>query len=130
MFRRLHLPLLLWAAVIFVICAIPGNNIPKLSFLEWLRPDKIVHLIVFGILSVFIYRSVTIDPAFAGISSRAFFWSVLISSIYGALIEYLQYSVFINRSGDIRDAAANAIGAWLGMLIYIRYLTGRRKEKS
>ena len=38
-----------------IICAIPGDKIPKLSFLEWLKPDKIVHILVFSVLSPYFF---------------------------------------------------------------------------
>ncbi len=122
MFLRYHLPTLLWALFIMIVCAIPGERIPKLTFLEWLKPDKIVHFLVFGILTILILRSFLDAGTLQWNEKNIFFFAVIISSMYGALVEILQYSVFINRSGDIKDALANTIGAVLGWWMYKRFL--------
>lgn len=123
MFIRYHLPTMLWALFIMIICAIPGDKIPKLTFLEWLKPDKIVHLLVFSVLSIFIIRSL-LDGQLSHLPiKKAGLMAVIISALYGALVEFLQYAVFINRSGDLRDAIANTIGAIIGWWIYKRFLS-------
>lgn len=114
---------MLWALFIMIICAIPGDKIPKLTFLEWLKPDKIVHLLVFSVLSIFIIRSL-LDGQLSHLPiKKAGLMAVIISALYGALVEFLQYAVFINRSGDLRDAIANTIGAIIGWWIYKRFLS-------
>ncbi len=127
MFLRYHLPTLLWALFILTICAIPGNRLPKLSFLEWLKPDKIVHLLVFGVLCILLLRSFLDAHALNLSEKNAVILALGICIVYGALVEFLQYSVFINRSGDVRDAIANSIGAFLGWWVYNRFF---KKQKT
>ncbi|MBK7850755.1 MAG: VanZ family protein [Bacteroidetes bacterium] len=43
---------------------------------------------------------------------------LLLTIFYGILIEILQATVFIHRSGDIRDAIANSIGAFVGLWVF------------
>jgi VanZ family protein len=131
MFLRYHLPTIAWALFILIICAIPGDRIPKMSFLEWLKPDKIVHLLVFALLAILILRSFLETGLTFASEKSAISLAVVLCIAYGALVEFLQYSVFINRSGDIRDAIANALGVWLGWWFYGRYFHGsKRKQKS
>ncbi len=63
---------------------------------------------------------------------NAVLFSLTLSITYGVLVEILQTYVFIQRDGDVRDAIANAIGAFLGVWLYNRM--NRRKllvlEKS
>jgi len=40
---------------------------------------------------------------------------------YGGTIEILQYYVFTGRSGDVKDAIANAIGALLGLWFFRKF---------
>ncbi|MBP6335403.1 MAG: VanZ family protein [Bacteroidia bacterium] len=128
MFYRYHLLTFLWALFILIICAIPGDRIPKLSFLEWLKPDKIVHLLVFAVLCILVLRSF-LNSNLTGIKKKnVVLIAVLLSVFYGALIEYLQYTVFINRSGDVRDAIANTLGVLLGWWIYNRYFEGKKRK--
>ncbi len=128
MFYRYHLLTFLWTLFILIICAIPGDRIPKLSFLEWLKPDKIVHLLVFAVLCILVLRSL-LNSNLTGIKKKnVVLIAVLLSVFYGALIEYLQYTVFINRSGDVRDAIANTLGVLLGWWIYNRYFEGKKRK--
>ncbi len=63
---------------------------------------------------------------------NAVLFSLTLSITYGVLVEVLQTYVFIQRDGDVRDAIANAIGAFLGVWLFKRI--NRRKllvlEKS
>jgi VanZ family protein len=127
MFIRYHLPTLLWALFIMIICAIPGDKIPKLSFLEWLKPDKIVHILVFSVLSILLLRTFLDAKTLNWNEKSIAVFSIVLSSAYGILVEILQYFVFINRSGDVRDAIANTIGAIIGWWIYKRFF---RETKS
>ena len=118
MFLRVHLPTLAWAIFILIICGIPGDKIPEMTFWQWLKPDKIVHLLIFGLLCFLMIRS------FLALNTGSFFYknakmlSLLLTIFYGILIEILQATVFIHRSGDIRDAIANSIGAFVGLWIF------------
>ena len=50
MFKRPLLPGLIWTLLIAVLTLMPGNYIPKVfTFLDWLSPDKIIHLVLFGV---------------------------------------------------------------------------------
>lgn len=112
-----------WAIIILILCSLPGNQFPDLSFLDWLRPDKIVHLILFGAFSFLLMKAFTI-PGRKFILRKVRFWGVIISIAYGALIEVLQQYVIIDRHGDIRDAIANALGAFCGLWLF-NYLYSR-----
>jgi glycopeptide antibiotics resistance protein len=37
--------------------------------------------------------------------------------IYGMIIEVLQYTLTVNRQGDIMDALANSMGAIVGLML-------------
>lgn len=125
MFWRYNRAAFLWAILILILCGLPGSNFPKLSFLDWLRPDKIVHLILFGVQSYLFIIGFSRQDRFAGLRSNAVRWGVLLSISYGAIVEVLQTTIFIGRSGDIRDAMANAIGAFIGLYFFRKY--GKRQ---
>jgi hypothetical protein len=46
---------LLWAIIIFILCATPGKYIPSASWLELLSVDKFVHATMFFILCGLLY---------------------------------------------------------------------------
>ncbi len=123
-------PALLWALIVLLLTGLPGNVFPKItSFWDWLEPDKVVHLFIFGILSFLIlwgYRT----QYFEGKNRYVLVLSsVIISAFYGLITEVLQKYVFIGRSGNIYDFLADTVGALLGWLFFswlfrkkIRYL--------
>jgi VanZ family protein len=117
--RKEFLPALIWALFIFVLCAIPGNKIPEITFWHWLRWDKLVHLFLFGALSLFLLG------ANSEIKKRPLWFKeyclwIVLAIIYGGVIEIMQATLFLQRSGDWRDAMANAIGAISGGYFFSR----------
>lgn len=129
MFRKHYRYALSWAVLVLILCGIPGHDLPKLSFLQWLRPDKIVHLILFGV------QSFLLIPAFQNNGNSEWLrknnkaMAVACSIGYGILVEILQSTIFIGRTGDVRDAIANSIGAFLGLYIF-NYYRKRQQEKN
>jgi len=119
-----------WALLILVLCGIPGKKIPELTFLQWLKPDKVVHLVLFGIQSFLLLRAFRSADGAVWLRQHAVPASLVISIGYGALVEWLQVTVFIDRSGDIRDAAANAAGAVLGAWLFLRRQEGAPGRKD
>ncbi|HRH64813.1 MAG TPA: VanZ family protein [Bacteroidia bacterium] len=128
MFLRFHLPTLAWAIFILIICGIPGDKIPELTFWQWLKPDKIVHLLIFGLLSFLMIRSFRVQSTVDLLRKNSLISALLITIIYGILIEVLQATVFIHRSGDVRDALANSIGAFVGLWAWKRAGTSKHDE--
>lgn len=97
--------------------------------MQWLSPDKIVHLIMFGAFSFLIiwgYRDTYIANAAAG--KRLTIMALVLGTAYGALTEYLQYAVFVNRSGNIFDFMADTLGAVLGTLLFGLCYKKKRKQ--
>ena len=113
-------PALVWSLIILLLTGLPGNFFPDItSFWDWLSPDKVVHLFIFGTLSFLIlfgYRH-----KYTGDRKKKLIWtSIVITILYGALTELMQhYIVFIHRSGNIYDALADMIGAFIGWFAFV-----------
>ncbi len=116
-----------------VIMGMPGNYFPKVvSFWDWLGPDKVIHLIVFGLLSYSMlwgYRKRLMSNDISFIK-KSFLLTLLLSVSYGALTELLQKYVFINRFGSIYDFIADAIGCVLGVITYFFYFKKKVKKNK
>ena len=114
-------PGLIISIFIMVIMGLPGNYFPKVvSFWDWLGPDKVIHLIVFGMLSYSMlwgYRKKILSHDVRYIK-KSFLLTLLLSVSYGALTELMQKYVFINRFGSIYDFIADAIGCVLGAIVF------------
>ncbi len=123
---------LAWALFILILTGIPGDQIPKvLTFLEWLSPDKMVHLIMFGVLSyLMLYGN---RQQYFKSRNRSYYIiiAVLISAVYGIITELLQFYVFIGRNANVFDGAANILGAASGGLVYfLQFNKNKSKTKS
>ncbi|MBK9292131.1 MAG: VanZ family protein [Bacteroidetes bacterium] len=125
---RRNLPGILWTALIVLLMGIPGNRFPQISsFWEWLEPDKLIHLVLFGVWAYLILRQ---NPAqYHRNRGRLFVLVLLSGAILSAATELLQHYVFINRSGNIYDALANIIGTIFGMIIYITTHTKKSDKR-
>ena len=116
------LPSIIWMILILVLMGTPGNYFPEVvSFWDWLSPDKVVHLIIFGIQAVlFLY----------GFSAGKFKPNHIIlftaTIAFAALTEVLQVYVFVGRYGSVYDFIADAIGIVIGFVAY--YLLISKKK--
>lgn len=107
-FTRFLLPAtFLWALVIFILCTLPGEelpnpppNIPHL--------DKIVHWGMFLILSLLLMLSAESKTTCS--KTTLYLLVISVSFLYGGLIEILQH-YFFQRSGDIWDLTADVLGS-------------------
>ncbi len=118
-------PALAWAAVILVLSGIPGDYIPHvLSFRDWLQPDKIVHVAIFGVLALLLLRGIlTRRP---GKKPQRFAEPIVlfIGTVFGALTELLQRYLFIGRSGNVFDLLADIAGLLAGIAVYRIFFKG------
>lgn len=104
-----------------ILCGLPGSYFPQvLSFWEWLGPDKLVHALMFTLLSfltIWGYRKEYCerDKAYR---IRLQLGTLLVTATYGGITELLQIYIFNGRCGSIYDFCADVIGCILGILIF------------
>jgi VanZ family protein len=107
---------LAWAVLILILCAIPGRDIPHISFLELLEFDKWVHAGLFFVLMLFAVRGMLVQgKSRAGKIKLA---CLLVCIAYGGALELMQGAVFEDRAPDIYDFIANSFGAVMGLVFY------------
>ncbi len=107
-------PVILWAGLIFCLHIIPSDKIPKPP--DWsLSADKLVHFLLFGVLSFLILRIRYI---------RTKDWQasyilnvVIICTVFGLLMETIQLIV-PGRTFNLLDLVADAIGVVLGCMLF------------
>lgn len=101
-----------------------GQELPKISFLEYfnfIEIDKVIHIGIFVILS-FLYKL-----AFPRISFLLFF---IITFIYSGLTEILQGCMDMGRSMELYDLIADLLGLTIGYFIakiFINIFTTSKK---
>jgi VanZ family protein len=108
-----------------IVCLVPQEHPPQAFELN----DKVSHLIGHGTLALY----------FAGLVPRARWWSIFaLLLLFGITIEVSQHYMNLGREGDLRDVAANSVGALLGLVAarlglarwpeFAAWLLGRRSE--
>ncbi|MEP7251177.1 MAG: VanZ family protein [Ginsengibacter sp.] len=119
------LPAIAWFFIILILCCLPGSDIPEIGWLASIHFDKLVHLGLFAIL-VFLFGF----PFFGYKLStskriRYVLWIMILASLFGLSIEFIQKYFVTGRTFDLLDWAADSLGAIIAFF-YCRY----RIEKS
>jgi VanZ family protein len=79
--------------------------------------DKLVHFVFYLVMFVTAFFVIK-DHFLPRLKLRTVLWGVLsFTIIYGMIIEVLQYTLTVNRQGDIMDALANSMGAIVGLML-------------
>lgn len=104
--------LLAWLVMVLVfsVIPIPDTGIDTGSF----PADKAVHFVVYGVTSIMLFR---FFYRRAGEKKSAVLLAIASASLYGLLLEALQY-LMPHRSFSLADAAINALGAIVFVLVY------------
>ena len=110
---RYYLPALLWFVLCCVLFTLPGSAFPKEDWLDLIWFDKWVHI---GLISILVLL-----PCFGrrfstrqSLTLTYILLFVLLGSLYGVVMEYVQLYFVANRSFDGGDIVADIIGALLG----------------
>ncbi|MDR0971468.1 MAG: VanZ family protein [Bacteroidales bacterium] len=116
--RKLNISLFaIWSALMFYGILLPADSMPKdLSFffnIPFL--DKVVHSIMFGGFSFFLFWLFSWEKHFKASMIKVF----IIASFFGIITEVMQYifASIINRTGDFRDFIADEVGILLALLL-------------
>ena len=101
----------------------PGNKLPaENSFTYALKVDKIVHIVLFFVLSyTFLLYFKKSDKKYLK-NKRFQIIAIILCILFGILLEFYQKLFVPSRSFDIADMLADAIGAIFGLLFFYSYV--------
>lgn len=105
---------IVWAIVIFVLCAMPGESVPN-PHLNIPHLDKIVHFGMFFVMALLICNELEYQTRLK--QRTIFIIAISITCLYGGIIEILQHKYF-NRSGDVMDLLADVAGGIIACFLY------------
>lgn len=120
--KRARWPAIGWTLLIFILCLIPGNELPKVNvpFI-----DKWAHVVLFAGFSFFWLC--------AGPTRKFSRLLILlaISTFIGWLVEYIQGNYVQGRYQDDMDTLADAVGGLVGIIIFvvISFVASKRIEQ-
>jgi VanZ family protein len=107
--KRARLLAILWTLLIFILCFLPGNELPnvQIPFI-----DKWAHLVLFGVFSFLWLCSNPTD-------NRSFLAIILLITLFvGWLVEYIQGHFVSGRSQDNMDTVADTVGGFIGIVLF------------
>ena len=109
-----------WFTISTVLMCLPGTVLPKEDWLDKIDFDKIVHIGLFAVL-VFLWCGVVKkkEKNFNSVQ-QIYVWVTLSGCVYGVVMEFVQKYFIPNRSFDIIDMLADAIGSIAGLLVATR----------
>lgn len=117
-FLRYHWPWIAWLIGILIVTGIPGKYVPHvISFEEWMKPDKLLHILLFAVLVFLSLRSFMMQ--YKKMHQRLIYVGVLLVSIsIGGITELMQSYLLTGRNGNVYDFGADALGCLTGLFIF------------
>lgn len=103
-----------WFLFSLVLLLLPGSAFPKETWLTKIHFDKAVHFVLFAVL-VWLFCRAFFQSNATGRNLTVLFMAFLLGgALYGFLIELVQEYYIANRSFDIGDVVADAVGCLAG----------------
>jgi hypothetical protein len=111
-----------WLTLVTGLLIIPGSDLPKRSWFDVVYLDKWVHVGLFSMLVVL--WVIALGKKYPIEHKMFFFWGICIAAIlYGTGMELVQKYFVSNRSFDLKDILADAVGAVIGVIFCrLRYI--------
>jgi VanZ family protein len=120
------MPAIFWAVCIFIASSIPGG---KISWWLFHRFDKVIHITIFTVFGLLVYRALGPGDPPSKFSYKRVFFMLLIVLGYG-MFDELHQGFTPGRSVDIKDLLADVAGGALsaGIVLISHIVTGRRMD--
>ena len=106
-------------AFVLLISLLPADNTNKVLFIDFPHIDKVIHFIMYFLLSLAILFDIYSDKKKP---TKIYALSVLsLVLIFSGIIEIIQELYIDSRSGSYYDLISNFIGLIFGFIIYRKY---------
>ncbi|MBR9999833.1 MAG: VanZ family protein [Cyclobacteriaceae bacterium] len=106
-----------WSFLMLLFMLVPFNDLKPVPRFDFELMDKMVHIFIFGTHSFLMAGYLKKEQKITDLTTGFFPAIIILSFLYGFLIEILQYFI-PERSFEIFDLIANFIGILLGTLIF------------
>jgi VanZ family protein len=118
-FKPAFLPAFGWLLMVTFLLCLPGQEFPKMTWLGKIWFDKWVHIGLFLVMVIFWCRALSFKNP--GKLKTLFGRIVLLSIIYGVVMELVQQFFIPFRSFEFLDIVADGIGSLAGYLLSVRW---------
>ena len=123
---KYFIPAILWFIISTILLCFPGNQFPSVPFFNFPHLDKIVHLVIFFLLTfLFSYPVSKTELPQKRRKSWFLFIAIYISG-YGILIEFIQKYFIPFRSFDLFDIVFDILGSFAGLYLANRIFSAKK----
>lgn len=120
---------LVWAALILVLCLMPGSALPTWQWADLISLDKLIHALIFGMLMVLLLKGFHGQPVTNALRRNAVAIALVTTILYGCSMELLQQIPVLGRRGDWLDVIANTAGAFAAWG-WVRWRSNKERERA
>jgi len=125
------IPGIIWFFLVLFLICLPKQEMPEIEPMWWLsaiRPDKIVHAGMFGMLNYLFIIPIFKSDMVESTKVNYFIWISLAASIWGLSTEFIQRLV-PGRSFDWWDWLADSIGVLIALLfIFWKFKQSKKNQ--
>jgi VanZ family protein len=115
------LPAIVWFVISFILFTIPPPELPNEAIFKIPQQDKIIHIFIFFFLVYLFCRPFKLS-AFPKKKITSWFFSIALYGLaYGISVEFIQKYFVPNRSYEVWDIVADAIGCFIGYFYCRKY---------
>jgi VanZ family protein len=118
---RKFLPGIAWFFVVGILTLMPGRDVPQVGWLEFKNFDKLVHAALFGGLTLLFCLPFFRSRLSPRQKLNYFIRIALASIIWGITVEIIQKYFIPGRNFDLRDWAADSLGALIALWLCVRF---------
>ncbi len=131
MFLKNNIFVIIWTIVILLLTIPPGGYFPKVpSFMDLFSPDKLIHFLIFGTLTILSIIAFGKQYLFNYIRYHKVWFAFIYSTTLGGITEILQGIMNWGRQASIYDFIANTIGCMLGIALYKKFYKKKEKKQT
>jgi hypothetical protein len=118
-FIKFYYKSITWAIIIAYLLFTPGNELPKIKFLNFYGADKLIHIILFMVFQFLtLFDSLTLLHI---IKLRKILLLIIITLSYAISSEIIQQFFIENRQGSVFDFIADMVGIILAYTLFLIY---------
>jgi glycopeptide antibiotics resistance protein len=113
-------PAIVWLILSSIAFCLPGKALPQNDWFAIIQLDKWIHVGLFSVMIFLWCLPLLHKPSIHLPISKLLIWITIAFFCYGIAMEFIQHFFVSNRSFDIGDIAADAIGCLIGFLFVKR----------
>jgi len=117
------IPLIIWAVIILFLSASSSIKIPE-ALSGIVGTDKLGHLVIYAVFSILMFFGIVKNQKNMPGNTKALL-VVGISSLYGVMMELMQFTFFTGRYFEVLDIIANIIGSFIG-LFFAKFIFNKK----